>query len=173
MEFNRLAAQDAAQAGSASFGIYDYLAFLGGSMLANDQMFNEATAQGQTALASSGDSGLSYATVDTKGTPDSALPFMNHPGPGLRHGPRNLGRRENQLSAFALATVPARRRTYPSETSASINKVNRPIPPPPCFEVELGGGFEGGGVLLAGIVTVTGLDWEESPFESVAIAVSV
>lgn len=79
LEFNRFAAQDVAQAGSASFGICEFLAFLDGSMLADDQVFNEAAAQGQTVFASSGDTGPSCAVVDTNGAPDSGLPFMNYP----------------------------------------------------------------------------------------------
>jgi len=55
--FNRFAAQNLAKAGNASFGLCETLAFLDGSMLADDNVFLEAAAQGQTVFASTGDSG--------------------------------------------------------------------------------------------------------------------
>jgi subtilase family serine protease len=77
--FNLFASQDVAQAGSASFGICEFLAYLDGSMLADDQVFEEAAAQGQTVFSSTGDTGPSCAVVDTNGVPDTGLPFMSYP----------------------------------------------------------------------------------------------
>ena len=48
--FNHFAAQKLARAGSASFGICEVFPFLDGSMLADDNSFLEAAAQGQTVL---------------------------------------------------------------------------------------------------------------------------
>lgn len=86
---------------------------------------------------------------------------------------------ENQSPAFGLVAITSFRWTYASENaSPSINRVINPTPPPPCLGMELGGVGEGcdgggGGALLAGIVTLTELDWEERPELSVAIAVKV
>jgi pseudomonalisin len=55
--FNKFAHQNIAKAGSASFGLCEEFAFLDGSMLADDQVFLEAAAQGQTVFASTGDNG--------------------------------------------------------------------------------------------------------------------
>jgi pseudomonalisin len=77
--FNLFASQDTAQAGSASFGICEFLAYLDGSMLADDQTFEEAAAQGQTVFSSTGDTGPTCAVVDTNGVPDTGLPFMSYP----------------------------------------------------------------------------------------------
>jgi subtilase family serine protease len=55
--FNKFAHQNSAKAGSASFGLCETFAYLDGSMLADDQVFLEAAAQGQTVFASTGDSG--------------------------------------------------------------------------------------------------------------------
>jgi len=55
--FNKFAYQNIAKAGNASFGLCETFAYLDGSMLADDQVFLEAAAQGQTVFASTGDSG--------------------------------------------------------------------------------------------------------------------
>ncbi|HUI81672.1 MAG TPA: S53 family peptidase [Bryobacteraceae bacterium] len=55
--FNKFAHQNIAKAGSASFGLCETFAYLDGSMLADDQVFLEAAAQGQTVFSSTGDSG--------------------------------------------------------------------------------------------------------------------
>jgi pseudomonalisin len=55
--FNKFASQKLAKAGSASFGLCEFFAFLDGSMLADDQVFLQAASQGQTVFASSGDTG--------------------------------------------------------------------------------------------------------------------
>jgi subtilase family serine protease len=55
--FNRFVQQNVAKAGSASFGECETFAFLSGAMFADDQIFAEAAAQGQTVFASTGDNG--------------------------------------------------------------------------------------------------------------------
>ncbi len=57
VSFNAFAAQNVAKAASASFGECEFAAALDGSMLADDNAFMEAAAQGQTVFASSGDTG--------------------------------------------------------------------------------------------------------------------
>ena len=78
-EFNRFAADDQAVAGSASFGECEFQAYLDGSMMADDQAFAEAAAQGQTVFASAGDTGgFCPVGVGTNGVPAGA-PDVNYP----------------------------------------------------------------------------------------------
>jgi subtilase family serine protease len=77
--FNTFASQDTAQAGSASLGECELLAYEDGSQVIDDAAFAEAAAQGQTFFASSGDTGASCAVVDTNGIPDSGPISVNYP----------------------------------------------------------------------------------------------
>ena len=61
--FNKFAHQNIAKAGSASFGLCETFAFLDGSMLADDNVFLEAAAQGQTVFSSTGDNGSACPVV--------------------------------------------------------------------------------------------------------------
>ena len=74
--FNKFAQQNIAKAGSASFGLCETFAYLDGSMLADDQVFLEAAAQGQTVFASTGDSGSACPVVGANGVPLSGVPGM-------------------------------------------------------------------------------------------------
>jgi pseudomonalisin len=75
--FNKFAHQNIAKAGSASFGLCETFAFLDGSMLADDNVFLEAAAQGQTVFASTGDSGSACGvTGQTNGVPLSGAAGM-------------------------------------------------------------------------------------------------
>lgn len=75
--FNKFAHQNIARAGSASFGLCETFAFLDGSMLADDQVFLEAAAQGQTVFASTGDNGSACPVVGaTNGVPLSGAAGM-------------------------------------------------------------------------------------------------
>jgi subtilase family serine protease len=68
--FNKFVTQNAAKAGSASFGECEEVAFLDGSMLVDDEVFAEAAAQGQTVFASTGDNGSACPLVGvTNGVP--------------------------------------------------------------------------------------------------------
>ncbi|GEM_PF-891916 len=79
LEFNSFVTQDKAKAGSASFGECEYLAYLDGFMVANDEAMAEAAAQGQTVFASAGDSGGFCAVTGlTNGVPGGE-PFVNYP----------------------------------------------------------------------------------------------
>jgi len=78
--FNHFAAQKLARAGSASFGLCEAFAFLDGSMLADDNAFLEAAAQGQTVFASTGDNGSSCGVaVGANGVPGAGAPMIEYP----------------------------------------------------------------------------------------------
>jgi len=79
ISFNRFAAQKLARAGNASFGECEILAYLDGSMLADDEVFAEAAAQGQTVFSSTGDVGADCPVQGTNGVPDSGLPMQSYP----------------------------------------------------------------------------------------------
>ena len=78
--FNRFAAQKLARAGSASFGICEVFPYLDGAMLADDNSFLEAAAQGQTVFASTGDTGSSCGVaVGANGVPGAGIPMVEYP----------------------------------------------------------------------------------------------
>jgi pseudomonalisin len=80
LSFNRFAAQKVARAGSASFGECEVFAYLDGSMLADDNSFLEAAAQGQTVFASSGDTGSSCIVgTGENGVPGEGIPMVEYP----------------------------------------------------------------------------------------------
>jgi len=77
--FSRFATDNIAKAGSASFGLCELFPFLDGSMLADDEVFLEAAAQGQTVFASTGDTGaFCPVAAGANGVPAGA-PFVNYP----------------------------------------------------------------------------------------------
>lgn len=80
--FNKFAHQNIARAGSASFGLCETFAYLDGSMLADDQVFLEAAAQGQTVFSSTGDNGSACPVEGaTNGVPLSgAAGMVEYPG---------------------------------------------------------------------------------------------
>jgi subtilase family serine protease len=78
IEFADFASQDKAKAGSASFGECEADAFLDGSMLADDETFSEAAAQGQTVFASAGDTGGFCSAGTPNGVP-AGVPDVNYP----------------------------------------------------------------------------------------------
>jgi pseudomonalisin len=79
LEINRWATQNVAKAASASLGECEFFPFLDGSMLADDNSFLQAAAQGQTFFASSGDTGsFCPVGVGTNGVPAGA-PFVSYP----------------------------------------------------------------------------------------------
>jgi pseudomonalisin len=77
--FNHFAAQKLARAGSASFGICEAFPYLDGSMLADDNAFLEAAAQGQTVFASSGDNGSACGVVGVNGVTGAGAPMVEYP----------------------------------------------------------------------------------------------
>ena len=79
LEISRWATDDKAKAGSASLGECEIFPYLDGSMLADDESFAEAAAQGQTFFASTGDTGsFCPAGVGTNGVP-AGVPLVNYP----------------------------------------------------------------------------------------------
>ena len=68
-----------AKAGSASFGECEYQAYLDGSMIASDEAFLQAAAQGQTVFASSGDQGGFCPYEDTNGIGPGGPPGVSYP----------------------------------------------------------------------------------------------
>ncbi|HEY1961289.1 MAG TPA: S53 family peptidase [Rhizomicrobium sp.] len=79
LEFNHWAHDDLAQVANASFGICEFFPFLDGTMVADDQVFLEAAAQGQTMFSSTGDTGsFCPVGVGTNGVPAGA-PFVGFP----------------------------------------------------------------------------------------------
>lgn len=79
LEVSRWATDNKAKAASASLGECEFFPFLDGSMLADDESFLEAAAQGQTFFASSGDTGsFCPVGVGTNGVPAGA-PFVSYP----------------------------------------------------------------------------------------------
>jgi subtilase family serine protease len=79
LEFSRWATDDKAKAASASLGECEVFPYLDGSMLADDNTFLEAAAQGQTFFASTGDTGsFCPAEVGENGVPAGA-PLVNYP----------------------------------------------------------------------------------------------
>ena len=78
LEFNHWAQDDLAQAANASFGICEFFPFLDGTMVAVDQVFLEAAAQGQTLFASTGDTGSFCSVGNPNGVPAGA-PFVEYP----------------------------------------------------------------------------------------------
>jgi subtilase family serine protease len=79
LEFNHWATDDLAKAGNASFGICEFFPYLDGTMVADDQVFLEAAAQGQTMFSSTGDTGSFCSVGNPNGVPAGA-PFVEYPG---------------------------------------------------------------------------------------------
>lgn len=79
LEISRWATDDKAEAGSASLGECEIFPYLDGSMLADDESFAEAAAQGQSFFASTGDTGsFCPAEVGENGVP-AGVPMVNYP----------------------------------------------------------------------------------------------
>jgi len=79
LEFNRFAAQNIAKAGNASFGECEIFAYLDGSMVLDDEVLNEAAAQGQTVFASTGDTGAMQCSVGNPNGVPAGAPNVEYP----------------------------------------------------------------------------------------------
>jgi pseudomonalisin len=77
-EFAAFVSNPVAKAGSASFGECEFSAYLDGSMLADDEAFAQAAAQGQTVFASAGDTGGFCPVAPNNGVP-VGVPDVNYP----------------------------------------------------------------------------------------------
>lgn len=69
LEFNRFVTDHKAAAGNASFGEPESVADTDGAMVADDGIFNQGVAQGQTFFASSGDNGAACPVLVATGVP--------------------------------------------------------------------------------------------------------
>lgn len=69
LEFNRFVTDRHAQAGNASFGEPEASADTDGAMVADDQIFNQGVAQGQTFFSSAGDNGAACPVLVATGVP--------------------------------------------------------------------------------------------------------
>lgn len=67
------------QAGNSSFGEPESLAFADGSMLVDDEEFNQAAAQGMTMFASTGDNGTGCPVIAATGVPNTGVPEPCYP----------------------------------------------------------------------------------------------
>ncbi len=77
---NRWVTDDIAPVASQSLGECEYNAFTDGAMFAEDEIFIESMAQGQTMFASSGDGGASCAfTFLTNGLVNAGVEMVNYP----------------------------------------------------------------------------------------------
>jgi pseudomonalisin len=79
LEFSHWVNDDLAQAGNASFGEPESLAYADGSMLIDDEEFNQAAAQGQTLFASTGDNGEGCPVIAATGVPNTGVPEVCYP----------------------------------------------------------------------------------------------
>jgi pseudomonalisin len=77
--YNRWVHDKLATLGNSSFGECEYQAWLDGSMKADDNLFMQAAAQGQTMFVSTGDTGSSCALAPTNGAPASGPPMVEYP----------------------------------------------------------------------------------------------
>jgi pseudomonalisin len=79
LDFSRWVTDDKARIANASFGECEVFPYLDGSMLADDEVFAEGAAQGQTLFSSMGDTG-SFCPVEVgeNGVPAGA-PMVNYP----------------------------------------------------------------------------------------------
>jgi pseudomonalisin len=79
LAFSRWVTDDKARIANASFGECEVFPYLDGSMLADDEVFAEGAAQGQTLFSSAGDTG-SFCPVEVgeNGVPAGA-PMVNYP----------------------------------------------------------------------------------------------
>jgi subtilase family serine protease len=77
---NRWVSDDVAPVASQSLGECEYNAFTDGAMFAEDELFIESMAQGQTMFASSGDSGETCGfTLVTNGVENVGVPMVSYP----------------------------------------------------------------------------------------------
>ena len=79
LEFSAWANDKFAQAGNASFGEPEGVAFADGAMTLDDELFNQAAAQGMTMFASTGDNGEGCPVLAATGAPLTGTPENCYP----------------------------------------------------------------------------------------------
>lgn len=78
LEYSKWESDNLAQIGNSSFGGCEFLPYLDGSMLVDDEVLLAAAAHGQTMFASSGDTG-SFCSVGTPNGVNAGAPFVEYP----------------------------------------------------------------------------------------------
>lgn len=79
LEYSKWVNDDLTQAGNSSFGEAESLAYADGSMTLDDQLLNQAAAQGQSMFASTGDNGTGCPVLAATGAPNSGAPETCYP----------------------------------------------------------------------------------------------
>ncbi len=79
LEFNRFVTQNIAKAGNASFGECEVFPYIDGSMVLDDEIFNEGAAQGQTIFSSTGDTGAMQCSVGNPNGVPVGAPNVEYP----------------------------------------------------------------------------------------------
>ena len=79
LEYSKWVNDDLTQGGNSSFGEPESFAFTDGSMTLDDQLLNQAAAQGQTMFASTGDNGSGCPVLLATGAPNSGAPEVCYP----------------------------------------------------------------------------------------------
>ncbi len=79
LEYSKWVDDDLTQAGNSSFGEPESFAYTDGSMNLDDQLLNQAAAQGQTMFASTGDNGSGCPVLLATGLPNSGAPEVCYP----------------------------------------------------------------------------------------------
>src|SRR4029077_20235656 len=79
LEFSKFVSDNIAKLGNASFGICESFASLDGSEVADDQVFLQGAAQGQTVFSSTGDNGNGCPIIVATGFPGTGVPENSFP----------------------------------------------------------------------------------------------
>lgn len=79
LAINKAVSQNTVKAFNMSFGECEFLPYLDGAMLLDDEMFGEAALQGITPFASADDNGSACPVLPTNGVPLSGPPSVSYP----------------------------------------------------------------------------------------------
>lgn len=79
LAINKAVSQNVVKAFNMSFGECEFLPYLDGAMLLDDEMFGEAALQGMTPFASADDNGSACPVLPTNGVPLSGPPSVSYP----------------------------------------------------------------------------------------------
>ena len=79
LEYSRWVNDNKTQAGNSSFGEPESLAYADGAMFLDDELMNQAAAQGMTMFASTGDNGAGCPVLAATGVPNSGVPEVCYP----------------------------------------------------------------------------------------------
>jgi pseudomonalisin len=79
LAINKAVSQNKVKAFNMSFGECEFLPYIDGAMLLDDEMFGEAALQGMTPFASADDNGSACPVLPTNGVPLSGPPSVSYP----------------------------------------------------------------------------------------------